>query len=158
MTGVSSDDVNGFGPESGSVRTTTVASATSASVEEDRASVGRRAMARYTVQLIGIVAFGAAALLGGIRLAGFAWQVGPASMPTVTAANRAQLSSLIATRALGQNAPPIAGHGVSPMTAPVLVDAIALSPSANDQRQVRQCVWNGHVVLCRWRTVDPPPS
>jgi hypothetical protein len=115
-------------------------------------------MARYTVHLIGILAFGAAVLLSGVRLAEFAWQVGPASMPTVAAANRAQLSSLVATKALGQDAPPIAVRGVSPVTAPVLADAIALSPSANDQRQVRQCVWNGHVVLCRWRTVNAPPS
>jgi hypothetical protein len=98
----------------------------------------------------------------GVRLtssaSGFAWQVGPASMPTVTAANRAQLSSLVATKALGQNAPPIAGYGVSPMTAAVLADAIAFSPRANYQSQARECVWNGHVFLCRWQTVNAPPA
>ena len=44
----------------------------------------------------------------------------------------------------------------------VLAAAIALSPPANDQTQVRQCGWfnngkSGHV-LCRWRTVERPPA
>jgi len=52
----------------------------------------------------------------------------------------------------------IRGHSVSPMTALVLAAAIALSPLANDPTQViRQCIWHIHVVLCRWRDVDPPP-
>jgi hypothetical protein len=137
---------------------TTVASTMAASVEEHPTAARRRAMARYTVHLIGILAFGAAVLVGGVRLTGFAWQVGPASMPTATAANRAQLSSLVATTALGHNAAPIAGHGVSPMTAAVLADAIAFSPRANNQTQARECVWNGHVFLCRWQTANAPPA
>jgi hypothetical protein len=51
------------------------------------------------------------------------------------------------------------GHGVWPMTALVLAVAIALLPPAIDQTQGRECVWNGHhVFLCRWSTVDPPPT
>ncbi|HET7075080.1 MAG TPA: hypothetical protein VFI55_13490 [Mycobacterium sp.] len=51
-------------------------------------------------------------------------------------------------------------HGVSPVTPLVLAAAIALSPSPSTQptQVVRECVWNFHVVLCRWRTVDPPPD
>jgi hypothetical protein len=50
------------------------------------------------------------------------------------------------------------GHGVWPMTALALAAAIALSPPAIHQTQGRECVWNGHVFLCRWSTVDPPPT
>jgi len=44
------------------------------------------------------------------------------------------------------------------MTALVLATAIALSSPAIHQTQGRECVWNGHVFLCRWSTVDPPPA
>ena len=50
------------------------------------------------------------------------------------------------------------GRGVWPMTALVLATAIALSSPAIHQTQGRECVWNGHVFLCRWSTVDPPPA
>jgi hypothetical protein len=51
-------------------------------------------------------------------------------------------------------------RGVSPVTPLVLAATIALSPSPSPQptEVVRECVWNFHVVLCRWRTVDPPPD
>jgi hypothetical protein len=54
----------------------------------------------------------------------------------------------------------VRGHRVSPMTtALVLAAAIALSPVAiNQTKVVRECVWNFHVFLCRWRTVDTPPA
>jgi hypothetical protein len=43
------------------------------------------------------------------------------------------------------------GRGVWPMTALVLAAAIALSLPAIHQTQGRECVWNGHVFLCRRR-------
>ena len=53
------------------------------------------------------------------------------------------------------------------MTPLVLAAAIALSPAVNHQTQppaihqtqaVRQCVWNFHVILCRWRNVQTQPA
>jgi hypothetical protein len=50
-------------------------------------------------------------------------------------------------------------RGVAPVTALVLAAAIAVSPLADHEaRVVRQCIWNFHVFLCRWRTVDTPPG
>jgi hypothetical protein len=48
------------------------------------------------------------------------------------------------------------GRGVWPMTALVLAAAIALPLPVIHQTQGRECVWNGHVFLCR-RTADTPP-
>lgn len=38
----------------------------------------------------------------------------------------------------------------------VLAGAIALSPTDYPTQTSRDCVWNGHVVLCRYRDADPP--
>jgi hypothetical protein len=39
----------------------------------------------------------------------------------------------------------------------VLAGAMALSPATDSPTQItRDCVWNGHVVLCRYRDADPP--
>jgi hypothetical protein len=39
----------------------------------------------------------------------------------------------------------------------VLAGTIALSPTSSYPTQtIRECVWNGHVVLCRFREGDPP--
>jgi hypothetical protein len=50
------------------------------------------------------------------------------------------------------------GHGVSPVMALILAAAIALSPLADDETQVRQCALFGNGksahVVCRF--VDPP--
>jgi hypothetical protein len=53
------------------MKTTTVSST---SVGEHAGAVGRRALARCIVQLIGTLAFNAALLLAGARLTGIAWQ------------------------------------------------------------------------------------
>jgi hypothetical protein len=53
------------------------------------------------------------------------------------------------------------------MMALVLAAGIALSPPAIHQTQppaiqqtlaVRECAWNFHVILCRWRNVTTPPA
>src|ERR1700739_4694004 len=53
------------------MKTTTCSST---GVSEHAGAVGRRALARCTVQLIGTLALNAALLLAAVRLTGFAWQ------------------------------------------------------------------------------------
>jgi hypothetical protein len=86
------------------MKTTTISST---SVKEHAGAVGRRALARCMVQLIGTFALNAVLLLTGARLTGIAWQdLCLLLLPPMVASAGAGLAFLVLNRMARQSAVP----------------------------------------------------
>jgi hypothetical protein len=97
------------------MKTTTVQT----SVGEHADAVGRRALARQTVQLIGTLALNAVLLLAGVRLTGFACQdLCLLLLPPMVASAGAGFAFLVLNRMALQSVGPAGAVSLGPLSAP----------------------------------------